>query len=161
MRSIFNDTISAEIMKQLNAGTAPIDVTLDVSAPHLKCLLALAFTKALSQLPQEKVRHCWAPLQVAYDEMDALYAKAASDLERLFPNKQVFAPDGNEEEPPADVDDFVHAQDPEVLTNEKVEHNRVADMAGSFGVPSQRPTPAAATAASMAMDAMCEHGEMI
>jgi hypothetical protein len=75
MRAIFGDAISADVLKQLESGTAPADVTLDVSAPHLKKMLALAFAKALSELPAEKVRHCWAPLQVAYDNMDALHAK--------------------------------------------------------------------------------------
>ena len=99
MRLTFNDVISADVLKQLQAGTRPADVQLDVSAPHLKGLLATALAKALSELPAEKVRHCWAPLQAAYDDMDTLHAKAAQDLQRLFPNMQVHVPEGNEEEP--------------------------------------------------------------
>ena len=85
-------------LAQLQAGTAPVDIKLDTTAPYLKRLLAMAFAKALSELPSEKVRHCWAPLQAAYDDMEALHAKAAQDLARLFPNMQAPVPDGNEEE---------------------------------------------------------------
>ena len=53
MRATFTDTISADVLRQLQAGTNPVDVTLDVSAPHLKRMLALAFAKALSELPAE------------------------------------------------------------------------------------------------------------
>ena len=149
MRAIFGDTISADVLKQLNAGKAPADVTLDVSAPHLKRMLALAFAKALSELPAEKVRHCWAPLQVAYDDMDTLHAKAASDLERLFPNKQVYAPDGNEEEPSSDVeDDFEDPDFEQVHAHVQAQHAHAADTAGALGVPAQRPTRSAATAAN-------------
>ena len=48
MRKIFTDTISADVLAQLQAGTDPTAVTLDVSAPHLKHMLASAFAKALS-----------------------------------------------------------------------------------------------------------------
>ena len=41
------------------------------------------------------MRHCWAPLQSAYDDMQALYAEAATQVERLFPNKATHVPDGN------------------------------------------------------------------
>jgi hypothetical protein len=35
MRAYFTDIISADVLKQLQAGTNPADVKLDVSAPHL------------------------------------------------------------------------------------------------------------------------------
>ena len=55
MRAYFTDVISADILRQLQAGTNPTNVQLDVSAPHLKSLLGLAFAKALSELPKETV----------------------------------------------------------------------------------------------------------
>ena len=64
MRQTFNDVISADILKQMNEGVQPADVKLDVSAPHLKSLLASAFAKALSELPAETVLHCWALLMI-------------------------------------------------------------------------------------------------
>ena len=53
MRRMYNDILSADVLQQLNAGTAPAEVKLDVSAPHLKSLLGRAFAKALSELPAE------------------------------------------------------------------------------------------------------------
>lgn len=158
MRKIFSDTISADVLRQLQAGTPPAEVTLDVSAPHLKRMLALAFAKALSELPVEKVRHCWAPLQSAYDNMDALHSKAAQELGRLFPNMQAHIPDGNEEEPTSDAeDDF--AEEPTAL-QEGAEHGCAADTAGRLGVPVRRPPRAAATAANAAMDVLDQRGEL-
>ena len=54
---LFSDAISADVLAQLQAGTEPAAVKLDVSAPHLKGMLAVAFAKALSELPREKVLH--------------------------------------------------------------------------------------------------------
>ena len=39
------------------------------------------------------------------DDMQALYAEAATQVERLFPNKATHVPDGKEEEPSSDADD--------------------------------------------------------
>ena len=190
MRKMFSDAISADILKQLAAGTPPANVTLDVSAPHLKSMLALSFAKALSELPAEKVRHCWAPLQVAYDDMDALHTKvrahrndpalpkhgsshavggslqASGDLERLFPNKQAPVPDGDEPEPSSDAeDDFEDVAFEETPSQARrrveAEHRVAADAAGGLGVPTQRPTRAAATAANQAMDALHERGDLV
>ena len=114
MRRYFSDVISAHVLAQLNAGTNPSDIKIDVSAPYLKMLLAVAFAKALSELPTETVRHCWAPLQAAYDDMSSLYEKAALDLVRLFPNMQAPIPDGNEKEPSSDADDDFEEPEPPV-----------------------------------------------
>ena len=146
-------------------------------------MLALAFAKALSELPAEKVHHCWAPLQSAYDNMDALHSKvsalnepmcphplslacgaphgtqATQELGRLFPNMQAHIPDGNEEEPTSDAEDDFS----EELTAERegAEHGRAADAAGQLGVPASRPPRAAAIAANVAMDALDQRGELV
>jgi len=158
MRKIFSDTISADVLRQLQAGTPPAEVTLEGSATHLKRMLALAFAKALSELPAEKVLHCWAPLQSAYDNMNALHAKAAQELGRLFPNMQEHVPDGEDEEPTSDAeDDFAE----ELTTQrESAEHSRAADAAGQLGVPARRPPRAAAAAANAAMDVLDQRGEL-
>ena len=169
MRRIFGDAISADIMKQLQAGTSPTDVTLDVSAPHLKSLLAKAFAKALSELPRETVLHCWAPLQRAYDDMDALHAKAEQDLPRLFPNMQAHVPDDNEEEPASYADDDFEEPAPQGAALQRAraeggraEHARAADMAEANGAPVRRgPIRAAAAAANAEMNAMDVRGELV
>jgi hypothetical protein len=167
MRAFFNDTISADILKQLQSGTQPVDVKLDVSAPHLKHMLAVAFAKALSELPAETVRHCWAPLQAAYDDMEALHAEAATQLERLFPKSATYVPNGNEEEPSSDADDDYEEPAPKGASAqrqraeaEKNEHLRAADAAAANGIPARRPARAAAAAANAAMDALEERGEL-
>jgi hypothetical protein len=146
MRQMFNDVISADVMKQLEAGTVPEAVTLDVSAPHLEQLLALAFAKALSELPRETVIHCWAPLQAAYDNMDALHAKAAQDLLRLFPNMRTHVPTNTEEEPTSDADDDFEQPAPraaQMLRQHTVqvhaEHTRAADIAVANGAAEKGP----------------------
>ena len=170
MRQTFNDVISADILKQMNEGVQPADVKLDVSAPHLKSLLASAFAKALSELPAETVLHCWAPLQAAFDDMEALHAKAASQLQRLFPNMEAPVPDAVEEEPTSDADDDFdeslpptreHARAREHERAEQAEHTRAADMAAAHGIPNRRPTRHAAAAANVAMDAMDACGELV
>ena len=167
MRRYFSDVISADVLAQLQAGTDPVDVTLNVSAPHLKEMLAVAFAKALSELPAETVLHCWAPLQPAYDDMGALHTKAASQLERLFPNMQTHVPDGNEEEPASDADDNYEEPEPRGRDAqraraevERAEYSRAADMAVAAGVPQRRPARQAAAAANAAMDAMAGRGEL-
>jgi hypothetical protein len=113
------------------------------------------------------VLHCWAPLQPAYDNMAALHAKAATQLERLFPNMHTYIPDGNEEEPSSDADDDFEEPEPEGsdaqrarAQAERAEHGRAADTAVATGVPEQRPRRAAAAAANERMDAMEARGEM-
>jgi hypothetical protein len=168
MRQTFNDIISAKIMEQLQAGTAPPNVTLDVSAPHLKRLLAIAFAKALSELPTATVLHCWAPLQRAYDDMDTLHAEAVKELERLFPNKLTAIPDGNEEEPDSDADDDFEEPEPKGAQAqrkhheaEKAEHKRAADIAVANGATERRPSRAAAVAANAAMDMLQQRGALV
>ena len=152
MRQMYNQVISADVIKQLDAGTAPAAIKVDVSAPHLKSLLARAFAKALSELPADKVQHCWAPLAEAYTKMDELHATAATQLERLFPNKQTHVPDRNEEEPSSDVeDDFDDTADG--LAAREAEYERMAAAAGAAGVPLRRTSRAGAAATTAAMDA--------
>ena len=168
MRAHFTEVISADVHKQLQSGTNPVDVQVDVSAPHLKSLLAIAFAKALSELPKETVLHCWAPLQAAFDDMNALHAKASVQLERLFPNMAAHVPDGNEEEPSAEADDDytehapreTHAQRKRAEA-ESAEHAHAADVAVANGAASARPSRAAAAAANAAMDAMDARGELV
>ena len=96
--------------------------------------------------------------------MDALHTKAEQQLERLFPNMEVPAPDGNEEEPSSDADDDYEEADPPGQTQtqrtmqERAEHARAAGMALEHGA---RPSRAAAAAANAAMDAMHQRGELI
>jgi len=149
MRAYFTDIISADVLKQLQAGTNPADVKLDVSAPHLKHMLAIAFAKALSELPKETVLHCWAPLQAAFDDMDALHTKATDQLERLFPNMVNYVPDGNEDEPSSDADDDYEEPAPTAtraqqkrVEAENAEHARAADVAVANGAPARRPVRA-------------------
>jgi hypothetical protein len=167
MRAYFTDVISADVLKQLQAGTKPADVKLDVSAPHLKHMLAIAFAKALSELPMETVRHCWAPLQAAYDDMAALHAEAATQLDRLFPNMVTHVPEDNEEEPASDADDDYEEPEPKGAKAqrkraeaEKAEHHRAADAAVANGAPARRPSRAAAAAANEKMDALEERGQL-
>ena len=159
--------ISAHVLKQLQAGTNPADVQLDVSAPHLKRLLAVAFAKALSELPKETVLHCWAPLQAAFDDMNALHAKAAEQLERLFPNKATHVPDAIEEEPSSDADDDYEEPPPRWTSAqrkraeaERAEHARAANAAVANGAPARRPSRTAAAAANAAMDVLDARGEL-
>ena len=167
MRRYFTDVISADILRQLQAGVKPTDVTLNVSAPHLKSMLAHAFARALSELPAETVRHCWAPLQAAYDNLDELHAKAASQLERLFPNMVEHVPDGNENEPSSDADDDFEEPEPvdvrEQYKRKQIEtsdHAHAADAAIANGALERRPVRAAAAAANAAMDLMETRGEL-
>jgi hypothetical protein len=133
------------------SGIAPAAVQLDVSAPHLKALLGTAFAKALSELPAEKVRQCWAPLAEAYTKMGELHAAAAQQLERLFPNKATPMPDGNEEEPSSDAeDDFEHD---DAQGGGAREYQLLATQAVAAGVPAQRSYEAAVAAATAAIAA--------
>ena len=147
---------------------ARADVQLDVSAPYLKSLLAVAFAKALSELPKETVLHCWAPLQAAFDDMNALHAKAAERLERLFPNKATHdVPDAIEEEPSSDADDDYEEPPPRWTSAqrkraeaERAEHARAANAAVANGAPARRPSRTAAAAANAAMDVLDARGEL-
>ena len=69
----------------------------------MKQMLANSFAKALSELPAEKVLHCWLPLKPAWDDRVTLHAKAKEELSRLFPNHGQAAadaaPEGTELEP--------------------------------------------------------------
>ena len=88
------------------------NIKIDTSAPYLKAMLASSFVKALSELPKEKVAHCWAPLQEAWDKRVELHAEACQELTRLFPNHVVdVGPSANEPEPAVEInaergDDF-------------------------------------------------------
>jgi transposase-like protein len=100
MRKCYTDIISASVMQQLQAGTLVGDIKIDTSAPFLKHMLAESFAKALSELPSEKVIHCWAPLQSAWEKKQELHAKAKEELARLFPNNTVdVGPKETEAEP--------------------------------------------------------------
>lgn len=77
--------ISKSVMEQLDSVELS-NIKIDVSAPYLKHMLATSFAKALSEVPSEKVIACWAPLQEAWDNKEALHADAKKELIRLFPN---------------------------------------------------------------------------
>ena len=62
MRKYYTTIISSEVMRQLDAGANVATIKIDTSAVYLKRMLANSFAEALSQLPKEKVVHCWAPL---------------------------------------------------------------------------------------------------
>ena len=105
MRKYYCDIISAVVMEQLKAGTPVGEIKINTSAPYLKSMLANAFAKALSELPKEKVLHCWAPLQAAWDKKEELHAKAKADFARLFPNSiPDHIPEGSEPEPDSLID---------------------------------------------------------
>ena len=89
MRKCYTDIISASVMQQLQAGTPVGEILIDTSAPFLKRMLAESFAKALSELPSEKVIHCWNPLQPAWEKKAELHAKAKEELTWLFPNSVV------------------------------------------------------------------------
>ena len=100
--------------------------------------------------------------------MEALHAKAVSQLARLFPNMETHVPDGEEEEPSSDADDDFEEPEPQVrdaqrrrAADERNEHTRAADMAVAAGAPEQRPQRAAAAAANAAMDALEQRGELV
>ena len=89
-----------QVMCQLDAGATISSIKIDTSAPYLKLMLANSLAKALSELPKEKVLGCWAPLQQAWVEKEALHAEAKEQLQRLFPNNVVdVGPDAQEPEP--------------------------------------------------------------
>ena len=143
--------------------------------PH-RCRYTFSLQPSVSELPAETVRHCWAPLQAAYDDMSSLHEKAALDLVCLFPNKQAPIPDGNEEEleeePSSDADDDFDYEEP-VPRNEqtradaeaeRVEHNRAADLAVAQGIPRRAPTTLAALPPQQtrpSMDALNQRGELV
>ena len=119
----------------------------------LKKLLATAFATALSELPREKVVHCWAPLAEAYTRMNELHASASDHLDRLFPNKQTHVPDGNEAEPSSDVeDDFDTDEGLAAQEAEEAEYARMAAAGTVAGVPTRRSGRAAAAVATAAAD---------
>ena len=106
MRKCYTDIISASVMEQLQAGILVGDIKVDTSAPFLKRMLAESFAKALSELPREKVIHCWAPLQSAWDKKEELHAKAKEELTRLFPNNVVdVGPKETEPQPDPEIND--------------------------------------------------------
>ena len=72
MRSFYTDTIAKAVLQQLDSVTLS-DINIDTSAPYLKQMLAKSYARALSQLPREKVIHCWAPLQEAWDKKEELH----------------------------------------------------------------------------------------
>ena len=92
-------------MRQLDAGANVATIKIDTSAPYMKHMLANSFAEALSQLPKEKVVHCWAPLQESWDNRIELHTEASKDLARLFPNHAVdMGPTATEAEPEPTVD---------------------------------------------------------
>ena len=106
MRAYYTDIISKEVLRQMAAGANVSTIRIDTSAPYMKQMLANSFAKALSELPREKVLHCWKPLQPAWDDRVALHAKAKGDLSRLFPNHTVdVGPTTTEPEPDSVITD--------------------------------------------------------
>ena len=99
--------------------------------------------------------------------MDELHAKAASQLERLFPNMVEHVPDGNENEPSSDADDDFEEPEPVDVREqykrkqtETSDHAHAADAAIANGALERRPVRAAAAAANAAMDLMETRGEL-
>ena len=100
MRTYYTNIISADVTQQIKAGTPVGQITLNTKAPYLKAMLANAFAKALSELPKEKVVHCWAPLMSAWEKKEELHTKAKEELTRLFPNHVLdVGPTATEPEP--------------------------------------------------------------
>uniref|UniRef100_A0A7S0L333 Uncharacterized protein n=1 Tax=Coccolithus braarudii TaxID=221442 RepID=A0A7S0L333_9EUKA len=100
MRAFYTTVISKEVMCQLDAGTTISSIKIDTSAPYFNLMLANSLAKALSELPKETVLGCWAPLQQAWVEKEALRAEAKEQLQRLFSNNVVdVGPDAQEPEP--------------------------------------------------------------
>ena len=83
-------------------------IKIDVTAGPMKTLLATSFARALSELPAEKVRTCWAALAKAFpsDNTDhaTLLLEAKANRDRLFPGGAMPEPTETEAEAQAEAE---------------------------------------------------------
>ena len=83
-------------------------IKIDVTAGPMKTLLATSFARALSELPAEKVRTCWAALAKAFpsDNTDhaTLLLEAKANRDRLFPSGAMPEPTETEAEAQANAE---------------------------------------------------------
>ena len=83
-------------------------IKIDVTAGPMKTLLATSFARALSELPAEKVRTCWAALAKAFpsDNTDhaTLLLEAKANRDRLFPGGAMPEPTETEAEAQANAE---------------------------------------------------------
>ena len=151
MRAFYTDVIAKVVIEQLASGVPLSEIKIDTSAPYLKAMLAKSFAHALSQLPCEKVLHCWAPLQDAWDKKEVLHAEAKEKLAHLFPNSVVdVGPAETEPEPDPIIndetgDDFETTTADEGTAESNGQHARLVAMAEA--VAAARAAVAGATAA--------------
>ena len=84
------------------------EATGSSSAGPMKTLLATSFARALSELPAEKVRTCWAALAKAFpsDNTDhaTLLLEAKANRDRLFPSGAMPEPTETEAEAQANAE---------------------------------------------------------
>ena len=66
MRYYYSEHFMTFVLAELRKGKSATQIKIDVTAPSMKTLLAVTFAKALSELPEEKVRKCWFGLQKAF-----------------------------------------------------------------------------------------------
>ena len=155
MRAFYTDEISEAVLTQLSSGTPLCDIKINTSAPHMKRMLAMSFARALSQLPGEKVRHCWAPLQDAWDKKEELHAEAKKELARLFPNHTVdVGPADSEPDPDPTItdltgDDFDTEEADEGTAESAGDHARMVAMAEAMAAARAAVAGAAATVAAV------------
>ena len=90
------------VLEKLRAGATAEAIKIDVTAGPMKTLLATSFARALSELPAEKVRTCWAALAKAFpsDNTDhaTLLLEAKANRDRLFPGGAMPEPTETEED---------------------------------------------------------------
>ena len=90
------------VLEKLRAGATAEAIKIDVTAGPMKTLLATSFARALSELPAEKVRTCWAALAKAFpsDNTDhaTLLLEAKANRDRLFPGGAMPEPTKTEAE---------------------------------------------------------------
>ena len=66
MRHYYSEHFMTCVLAELRKGKSATQIKIDVTAPSMKTLLAVTFAKALSELPEDKVRKCWFGLQKAF-----------------------------------------------------------------------------------------------
>ena len=136
MRSFYTDTIAKAVLQQLDSVTLS-EININTSAPYLKQMLTKSYARALSQLPREKVIHCWAPLQEAWDKKEELHGQAKAQLSRLFPNNAVdTGPEHSEPDPDPIItaeggDDFEPTNESEADAESGAVHARFAAIAAA------------------------------
>ena len=108
MRHYYSEHFMKFALEKLRAGAIAEAIKIDVTAGPMKTLLATSFARALSELPAEKVRTCWAALAKAFpsDNTDhaTLLLEAKANRDRLFPSGAMPEPTETEAEAQANAE---------------------------------------------------------